>query len=290
MNLAISLSGTRRIHGMALIVVLWTVAIMAIMAGSLSRSLRNEIRVVGHAKSDVHALAIANAAMQTVARDLLAQADRSGRTQVRTVDVQEQSIAVRVLPLAGLIDLNSAGESLLANMMQHAGQVPADTAQVLAKRVVAYRERRLGSGLAGRFAALDEMTAVEGVSYELYARVRPLLTVDRGAGRGVNLLAADVPVLAVLAKGNVAEATRYASQRDGGGSIIDATAFAQEFLDTATSTRMKMQVTLQLPDQAKLQVSRMFDLNANAARGVPWEAYPFQIVRVGSAGRSTAKE
>lgn len=277
-------------RGMALIVVLWTVAIMAIMAGSLSRSLRNEIRVVGHARSDADAMATANAAMQLVARDLSAQGARSVRVQVRQVEFQGQSIAVRVLPLAGLIDLNTASESLLARMLQYAGEVPAETARNLARQMIAYRERRLGTGLTGRFVSLDELTAIEGVTYELYARVKPLLTVDRGAGRGVNLQAADVPVLTVLASGNAAEAFRYASQRDSGAAIIDATAFPQEFLDAANSTRLKMQVTVQLPDQAKVQVSRLFDLTPSAERGVPWEAFSFQIVRVGTTGHPTAKE
>lgn len=280
----------RNVRGMALIVVLWTVSIMAIMAGSVSRSLRNEIRVVGHARSDAQALAIANAAMQIVARDLSAQGARSARVQTRQVEFQGQSIMVRILPLAGLIDLNSASESLLASMLQYAGEVPPETARNLARRMIVYRERRLGSGLTGRFASLDELTAIEGMAYELYARVKPLLTVDRGAGRGVNLQSADVPVLTVLAGGNAAEALRYASQRDGGAAIIDVTAFPQEFLDTANSTRLKMQVTLQLPDQAKVQVSRLFDLTPNAERGVPWEAFPFQIVRLGTSGHPTAKE
>lgn len=267
--------------GMALLVVLWTMAILAIMASSISRSVRQEIRVVGNARSEVHAVSIANAAMQIVARDLFAARVRLSGLQRRTVEFMGQTLEVTVQPLAGLIDLNTANESLLSSVMLHRGEQLPETAQLLARRIVEYRERSPWLGVSGRFFAVDELAAVEGVGYDLYARVRPLLTVDRGAGRGVNLLSADIPVLTVLANGRSDVARRYAELRESGATSLDVSAFPQEFLDSGDSTRVTLKVTVMLPDQSRVEVSRMFDLKPSVARGLPWEAYALRIVRLG---------
>ena len=126
---------------------------------------------------------------------------------------------------------------------------------------------------------------MEGMSYEIYAQVAELITVDaRGSGR-VNILAAPLPVLEVLAEGNQALAARIASTREPSGTGVDATGLNLDLVDNAPSRRCLIQARVPLADGSGLLTSRWVDLAGGQQEGLPWRVFhaDSRIVAVVSA-------
>jgi len=103
----------QRMRGLALIAVLWLVAALSIIVAGLLQSVRTEARLGTQLQDVALASASGEAAMQLALQSLLA----AGKPLDRLADVNmpwmDQSIAVRIMPLNGYIDLNAAPPSCL---------------------------------------------------------------------------------------------------------------------------------------------------------------------------------
>ena len=127
------------------------------------------------------------------------------------------AIAVEIIPLNGLIDINRASGPLLTALFAVAGGLDADRASALAGSVVAARVPGPATQRGPRFEAVEDLLQLPGVDFPLYARLSALVTTDSmGSGR-VNAMAAPEGVLVVLSEGNTGRAARIATARDGGG-------------------------------------------------------------------------
>jgi general secretion pathway protein K len=207
---------------------------------------------------------------------------------------------VRVIPLSGLIDLNSAAEPLLTELIAIAGDVDRAQATSLAQRIIDWRdadEQPLPAGAensayagagsqfrtrGGPFEAPEDLLQVLGVDFDLYARLRPLVTVHaRGDGR-VDPAAAPEPVLRVLAGGNDEVASAYVAARDTGGALADTTRFPAAFRARAQSSRYLFEASVRLSNGADLVTRRVIDL-ASAQDGLPWQTmWAERVVEAGS--------
>ncbi|MFD1839509.1 general secretion pathway protein GspK [Paracidovorax cattleyae] len=269
---------------MALIAVLWIVASLSIIVTGVTRTIREEARMMTLARQSVQAQALGDAAIQLALQAIVASnapITRMLQSEVRYAGVAMQ---VRAMPLNGLIDINSAPVPLLARAYAVAGGVPAGQADALAQATVQFREQRGPSGLQERFEAEEDLLRVPGVDYDLYARLFPLVTADlRGRGL-VNPLAASVEVLTVLAGGNAAAARAIADKRDAGEPGVDTSALDSAFLDSSSVRRIRMEARVPMADGTWLRVSRSVDLTARARDGAPWYSF-----RTGSSVEPVAR-
>lgn len=265
--------GKRRERGMVLIAVLWMVVALSIMVTGLTRSVREESRLMSRARQSVEALALGDAAIQITLQRLLAQPTPVGRMKQEMVAYRGVSMAVQIMPLNGLIDINSAPVPLLARLYRLAGGLPPETADTLAQATVSARERKDLKGSAVRFEAGEDLLQVPGIGYDLYARLSGLITADlRGSGK-VNPLAAPPEVLAVLAGGDAAVASHIAAERDAGLEGIDTTALDAGFTDITTARRFRIQARVPMADGSWVRVSRHIDLGARTRSGMPWHTF-----------------
>lgn len=261
-------------RGMVLIAVLWMVAALSILVTGMTRSVREEVRTLALARQSVEGTAWGDAAIGLVLQEMVSRPANAVTTLVKAQTVYRgASIEVEVVPLNGLIDLNSAPEALLANLYAVAGGLPAQSASVLAQATVQTRDQRDAHGMQKRFEAPEDLLQIGGVDYPLYARLSGLVTADlRGAGK-VNPLAAPLGVLTVLAAGNAEVANRIAQGRASGAAAVDTTALDAALVQSTFVRRFRLQARVPLADGTLLNVSRSVDLNVRGRGGVPWHTF-----------------
>lgn len=264
----------QRMRGLALIAVLWLVAALSIIVAGLLQSVRTQARLGTQLQDVALASASGEAAMQLALQSLLA----AGKPLDRLADVNmpwmDQSIAVRIMPLNGYIDLNAAPPELLAQLFHVAARLPLEQANALAQAVLRERTEPGADGAPPGFEAVEDLMRVPGVDYPLYARIAPWLTADLAHGSGrVNPLAAPLGVLRVLAGGNDAAAARYADERDAGDALASAQAMNTAWLDTASSRVLELQAFVPTADGGRVRVVRRYALAARRLDGLPWRAF-----------------
>ena len=258
---------------MALVAVLWIVAALSILVTGMVQAQRDEIRLVSSARQAVQGSALGNAAIVLALQRMAARSEPLTRLSRVEIGYGGLTIAVEVVPLNGLIDLNRASEPLLLELFKVAGKLPEDRAAALAKALVAARTPGPLTLGGPRFEAIEDLLQLPGVDFGLYARLSPLVTTDAlGAGR-VNAMAAPQGVLMVLSQGDSARAARIASSRDGGAPGVDTTDLPAQFLDNVTTKRFKLVATVPLPDGRRLLSSRMVETARVAPDGVPWRIF-----------------
>lgn len=277
-----------RAGGLALVAVLWMVAALMVTATGVVHAVRGEVRAVASLRETVAAAAVGEAGLVIAAGELAGAKVRESRLVQTEVVFEQAAVGIRVVPLTGLIDLNSAPEPLLVDLIAVAGDIDRGEASRLAQRIVDWRDAddqpqpegaedaayaAAGSAFrtrGGPFEATEDLLQVLGVDFDLYQRLRPLVTVHaRGNGR-VDPAAAPVPVLRVLAAGNEQIAGAYADAREASGALADTTRFPAAFIARAPTTRYLVEASVQLSNGASLVTRRILDVAA-AHQGLPWE-------------------
>lgn len=173
-------------RGFALVLVLWVLALMTVMTLSYSRAVRTETRIAGHTMQAMKARAIAQAGIWLGVRELL---DRNARAndaaQPLVTSFAEGSVTARFLDQEGLVDLNAAGADLLELAARAAGIDPANARDLVAT-LIAHRERRApprnntGESRPTPFRSVEELRDLPGITPDVFARLRPLVTVHSG--------------------------------------------------------------------------------------------------------------
>ncbi len=185
-------------QGIALVLVLWVVTLLAVIAGSFVFSVRSTAQVTSNLASESRARAMADGGVYRAIYEMLrpeTEADRwklDGRTH--SVAMEGGEVAVVVRPESAKIDLNTANEELLKGLFVSVG-VPDDQANSLVAAIQDWRdadelERPSGAeaesyasaGLAyppanADFETVDELSRVLGMTPDIFRQVKPYLTV-----------------------------------------------------------------------------------------------------------------
>ena len=263
-------------QGVVLIAVLWIVMALSIIVTGLSRSVRDEAKMLSMARQGAQASALGDAAIQLVLQQMAVDAKPVDRVTTVQVPYQGRQMDVQVMPLNGLVDLNSAKTPLLARLLTVAGGLPESAAEPLAQAIVDYREQRTAQGASRRFEASEDLMRVPGVNYDLYASLSGLVTADIRSGGAVNPLAAPPAVLQVLAGGNAQLAQQIDSQRQSGQAGIDMTGLDATFIGSGTVRRYRLQARVPDADGGSILVTRYVDINPRSRDGLPWTTFHMQ--------------
>ena len=259
-------------RGVALIAVLWMVAAMGLIITGIVQSVRSEVRSAGLQRQTVVASALGDAAILLALQKLQARRQEPGNA-IQLIPVQFGGLAsnVSVQPLNGLIDINNAPPLLLAEMYRHAGGLPPADAQAMAQATVETRQAKSARGAAQGFDAIEDLMRVPTMTYELYAKIIPLITADLKDGSGrVNALAAPLGVLQVLAGGDVARAAILAAQRDADPMVMDTSFLNPGLIEMASSRSLRFLVQVALPGGGSLQKAWNVYWDTDPRSGLPW--------------------
>jgi general secretion pathway protein K len=178
-------------RGLALVVVLWGVAALALIAGAMLAASMSGARIGHNAWAQVKARTAADAGVQSAILSLF----NPGPDGRPSLDGKEQkitfngaAITVAIQDQTGLIDLNYAGRNELRDYFKAMGAADPGT---LADNVVGWRSPKGTTSVNGTaaddyegykprnapFQSVDELNLVAGMTPELLARVAPGLTV-----------------------------------------------------------------------------------------------------------------
>lgn len=205
-------------EGFVLIVVLLALGLLSLIVLTLSSVARLEAKTKSNIKLQAQAEVLADGLVRLVAADIAATRKfalrglplASGRPQGCTLggDV----VVATVTDIAGLVDLNGAPFSVLRRLLGVAGLAPGragvvaaaiadfrdadDTAADKGSERQAYAAAAMGHGPKNSpFESVGELDQVLGMTPELFARLKPLLTVHSHSRK----VAFDVAPRAVIA-------------------------------------------------------------------------------------------
>lgn len=258
-----------RQRGIALLVVLWLVALLALMAVSQSAAVRTETLVVGHLVESANARAAAYAGMQLAIAELekpLPARDISSDLSVYSWNFSGAQIFITIADESGKVDLNAAPPALIEKLLATTGLDP-QRREGLVDAIIDWRDRddlrRLNgaeeeeyrlAGLEytprnGPFQSLEELALVIGMDTALYHTVAGNLTIYTGSA-DVNLQAASATLRQVLTDGvnpGEYEKSMYGTSLlirpvASGGSIFTIT--VEALLDSGTRERLDAVVRL----------------------------------------------
>jgi general secretion pathway protein K len=258
-----------RQRGVALVAVLWVVAALSILVTGLVQTQREEIRTASTARMRLQGDATGQGAIQLAVQALLARNQPQGRLARVRVPYDGVDVEVEVQPFSGLVDVNAAPAPLLAALFAVNGGVETAAAERLAAAVVALREAK-PSEPPPRFKAPEELLNVEGIHYDLYARLAHLVTTDSSGSGRINPLAASPDVLLLLAGGDRGIASRVAADRDADVPGLDTTRLQAAFIDSSVSSRLRFRALVPFPDGSRVVVVRDIDVSPVGEGTSPW--------------------
>lgn len=259
--------------GLALILVLWVLALLALIAAAFMANTRSEVALVQARIDAAKAEALADGGVDwTIVRLLVMRAQetvtsRSGLQRPllpldgSPVEVATDGGAMRisVRDLGGLLELNAAPRELLAGVFQAMGRSTAD-ATALADRLVDFRDRDDESMPAGAEAAdyraagispgprnapllrIDELRQIPGFDADFIARLKPLVTV-RGMSGSLDPAMADPVLLAGVPGLSATDATRLSRLRDRSSDALSEAVAESAYLAFADGGRFRVTVT-----------------------------------------------
>jgi general secretion pathway protein K len=187
------------------------------------------------------------------------------------VQFEGQTNEVSVRSLNGLIDINNASVALLSDLFRYGGAVTPQAAQSLGQGTVDFRQTKSAKGRLQGFDAIEDLLSVPGLTYDLYVKIKNLVTADlkNGSGR-VNPLAAPLGVLQVLTGGDVSRAAILAATRDADPSLMDTSFLKPDQIEMTASSNLQFQVRVALPDGGVLQKMWLIYWGSDPRSGLPW--------------------
>jgi general secretion pathway protein K len=187
-----------RSRGVALVLVLWVVTLLAVIAGNFAYSMRGELQTTSNQLHVAQARALADAGVQRAWYEMLKPPSDAQRWQpdgsVHELLLAGVVVQVAVTAEAGKIDLNAASDALLLGLFKSTG-LGDDASAALLDAVLDWRDadslRRLRGAeaaeyrAAGRasgpanapFETLEELQQVMGMTPALFRQLAPALTV-----------------------------------------------------------------------------------------------------------------
>lgn len=192
-------------RGIALVVVLWMLALLAVLILGFAGDTRTETLIVRNQAATAQARANADAGVTLALLGMLdpSPAERWSATgEVHEFRFGDGKIRVAVQDECGKIDLNDAPLDVLAGLFRTVG-IPDAEASRFVTAIMQRRAAVLGQTRSGApqyqepFLAVDEVRGLPGMTPTQYERVQPYLTVYAGQA-GVNPLTAPAAVLESL--------------------------------------------------------------------------------------------
>lgn len=176
---------TRDPGGFAVLIILWMLALLALIADRMIVVGRSEVRIA----DNLRAAAVAEAAADGAVFEAIYRLGVAGPGgwkidgRPRAVRVGRLDVIVRVEDERMKINLNTASAPLLQALLQQAG-MPSGPARLAGARIVALRTQAATAAapLAGPFRTLGQLATVPGIGREMAARLASHLTLDDPGG------------------------------------------------------------------------------------------------------------
>jgi general secretion pathway protein K len=233
MTFARNIAGPRAQSGIALVLALWLTVLLTVIASGFAFSMRSEALATRNALSMAQARAVADGAVERTAFELMrpqvANTWKPDGQPHRYVD-GDATVVVAAVDEAAKIDINTAPDLLLRNLLVVIGGLDDVAAGTLVDAIVdwrdpddlrrpngaelpEYRAANLKYGPANAsFETVGELARVLGMTPDVFRRIAPVLTVY-SRQPGVNAATADRQVLLALPNTTPEAVDAYIAQR-----------------------------------------------------------------------------
>lgn len=219
-------------RGVALISVLWVLVLLSLIAASLSRTSRTEVEFARNLLENAKAEALADAAVYRAVIGLSEPLEADKWLADGTpyeLSFPEGNVQVTILDEVGKIDLNEGQDSLFQALFTLAGVEP-EVSWGLVDAIVDFRDTDHNAEQRGAednsykaaglphdakdapFESVEELRQVMGMTYDLYEKVAPLLTVHSRRA-GFNPKFAPKEVLLLLPGANEDKVNEFLEER-----------------------------------------------------------------------------
>jgi general secretion pathway protein K len=183
-----------RSRGFALVIVLWSLAMLALLGTQMTSTTRVQLRLASQARDQAMAEAAADGAIRQAAFILLGGGRVSSPMAPMRTRIGEVAVDISAVDEAAKIDPNSVSRDVWRALLVAVGIDPA-RATVLAGEVADWRSRTMASSLGGAkidlyrdrglpyrsadrpFYSVDEIGLVPDMTPDILARLRPWLSV-----------------------------------------------------------------------------------------------------------------
>jgi len=184
-------------QGIALVMVLWMLALLSILAIGYSRMMRTETMLTANLVHASQAAALAEAGVNLAITELLKPSqEQDWKTDGTSYEYELNNnlIKIEIRAESGKIDLNTAHTELLYGLLESVN-VTEDDLLPLLQAILDWRDkddlvrnhgaedadyRNAGTSYGakdGPFNSLDELLLVKGFTPDLYRKIRPALTI-----------------------------------------------------------------------------------------------------------------
>ena len=260
-----------RQRGVALVLVLWVMTLLAVIAGNFAFSMRSEAQIARNLLVNAQAKARADAGVQLAWFELVKPSADPQRWQANGVAhefmLDGTQVRVSILDESGKIDLNTAPDELMKGLFKAAGLSEEASVRLL-NAVLDWRSpgnlRRLNGAkeeqyrAAGKnygppnapFETVDELQRILGMSADLYSSLAPTLTVY-SRQPGINPVFASREVLLAIPSINPGVVDQFLLQRQNalasGQPVLPLTG-AGSFSSSARSSAYSVRSEARMPD------------------------------------------
>jgi general secretion pathway protein K len=287
--------GLKKQAGVALILVLWVTVLLTVIAASFALSARTEGVQAKIVFDTTKARYLAEAGLHRAVYELR-NPDQETRWKAdgRTykIDFAESEIEISITDETGKIDINLANDELLVGMFASLG-MSDDDAMMLAERVIDWRDNDEIKGFNGAedddyesegfkygakdalFDTVPELQQVMGVTYEMYRKLEPAITVYSGSG---NINIAYAPLQALIALDDVEreDALQYIEDRE----LVEGLDGEAPILGSGQASPSRGGgVAFSIKAKATLSNGHWAELDATIRLGGTVNGRPFRIVR-----------
>lgn len=278
--------------GIALVIVLWALALLSAIAGSLTLVTRTEALAASNLYHLAQAEALADAGLHKALFEMTRRSTGAPEErwradgQRRLWRFQGTVLAITIADESGKIDLNHASRPLLTSLFASAG---ASAPAALADAVIDWRDpdnmrsrqgaekedylsagRRSGPANAP-FATIEELRLVLGVTDDLYRRIAPAITVH-SQQPGLNAAAAKREALLAIPGATPDIVESYLARRQASlaqGQPPPPFPIAYDFQGTAVDDTFSVLVEAALNDKVRIIRETVVRLEG---RGKPFPA------------------
>ena len=295
-----------RQRGIALVGVLWIVALLSMVALGVSSTVRSEIRMARNMLSLAQAQYAAEGAIELAVSKLLSSQPDSWPTDgsVRQIRIANAQVRVAIYDEAGRIDLNYASAGVLSNVLDSSG-IEDELRLSLVDAIMDWRDpdelRRLygaenddysAAGLPygaknAKFDTVDELALVLGMRPDILQAIRPVLTVYSGRP-GIDPSVAPEQALQVFAGGDSGAVDTYIDQRSAfgaGSGSVDTDFIDKDLVKTSGGSVFTIHVESRVDTSivARLAATISFVGGKEAYRLLGWKQGTPSIIEGSSA-------
>jgi len=288
-------------NGVALAVLLWMIAALALMAAGIVLMARVDVKLaqIQTRSSQVAALGdgLVNVAMRELIHLQQSGEYQTGQSLQWSLTFAEQNIVLRIVPSSGLVDINQASNELWRVLLAFGAGIDSADVELLLENIEQWRHpASVPDGEVaprqGVFLAVEDLMLVDGMTREIFEKLRPFIHIY-GGGTGIDLRAAPIEMLTILASGNRSLAQQLMSERSGDKSfMLDSyPGIPPELVGTGGSVILRVDVRLTQQDGSVMQYGRWVQPGAIGRDGLPWRRLRAEpVINVTTADFSMSEE